>query len=83
MQAYLAEFLNVFDYPPSAREALLAAYGQIMAVPEAAARFAALSESYDSNMNLDHTALIAEMTALCDYTFQTPKELEQFLFSAD
>ena len=66
MQAYLTEFLNVFDYPPSAREALLAAYGQIMSVPEAAARFAALSESYDSNMNLDHTALIAEMTALCE-----------------
>ncbi len=32
---------------------------------------------------LEDESITREMTALCDYTFQTPKELEQFLFSAD
>ncbi len=66
MNAYLNEFLELFDYPAEARSALLTAHGQIGVSANAAPRFAALLEAYDKDKDLDYTAIIEEMSALCE-----------------
>lgn len=64
MKQYLIDFMNEFDYPAEAKEALLGCYDKLMENEKASLAVKKHIELYSSGADRDHYEMLSEMTEL-------------------